>query len=322
MVKLVDAKSFMLVCALFIVGVIFTDSSSAEYINTYNLSEKGSFSVSGSATKNNTMFKDKSDETLVAMSALSPIKYNIANQTPLVTDEWQFIITPYMWLAGLNGTLTARGQEVDVDASFGDIFDQLDFAFQIHAEAMKNRYFFFLDWTFVKLSIDEEITPKLPLPVGGSLDIGVTQNLLDFGGGYRLTAPNPQVPVYLDLYVGGRLWNVDMDQDIKFNNLPNQSVDQSKTWVDPIIGARIIALLTDNIIVNVKSDIGGFDIGSSSKFTWNITANIGYDTGWHGVTPFIGWRTLYVDYDDGSGSDFYEYKIWMNGIQTGLGFRF
>lgn len=312
----------MFVLALFFVVVIFTNLSFAEDVNTYNLNEKGSFSVSGSQINNNFEYIDNRPATLLAKSDISPESSNIVNQKALVTDEWQFIITPYAWFAGMSGDITTRGQSIEVDTSFFDIFDQLDFAFQIHAEAMKNRYFFFLDETYVKLSIDQDITPNFPLPIGGSLDVGVKTNMLDFGAGYRITASNPQVPVYLDLYGGGRWWILDIDQEIRFNNLPNQSIDQNKQWVDLIVGARIIAQLTDNLIAVVKSDIGGFNIGSSSKFTWNIVANLGYETGWHGVMPLIGWRSLYVDYDEGSGSEFFEFKGWMNGIQTGLGIRF
>ena len=304
------------------IGFIFSNQSFAEEINTYNLNETGSFSVSSPAQNNNAELIDYSPATLLAKSDLSPLSYSIVNQKPLVTDEWQFFIAPYLWFVGLNGDIAAKGQKIEVDADFGDIWDQLDFAFQIHAEAMKNRYFFFLDNTYMKLSINQNSDPDFPVPIGGNLDVGVKMNILEFGGGYRIIAPKPQVPVYLDLYGGGRWWIVDIDQKISFNNLPDQSSDQNQKWVDLIIGARIIALLTENFIATIKTDIGGFNIGSSSKFSWNIIANLAYETGWHGFTPYIGWRTMYVNYEDGSGSDFFQYKVWMNGIQTGLGFRF
>ena len=36
---------------------------------------------------------------------------------------WSFEITPYAWLAGLEGNLTVGGREVDFDKSFSDLFD-------------------------------------------------------------------------------------------------------------------------------------------------------------------------------------------------------
>ena len=292
----------------------------AEEIDSLKLNEKNGYSFSdiNDISLNNV----NNPASLLAKSSTSFLSNSIAAQKPLVTDEWQFFIAPYLWFVGLNGDLAVNGQGASVDASFGDIWDQLDFAFQIHAEAMKGKYFFFIDETYMKLSIDQEIDPGFPVPVGGNVDIEVKMNTLEFGGGYRISAPKPQVPVYFDLYAGGRWWIVDLDQKIKFNNLPDQSTDQNEQWVDLFVGARMIALLTENLIATVKTDIGGFDFGFSSKFTWNIIANLGWDTGWNGFTPFLGWRTMYVDYEDGSGSDFFQYNVWMNGIQAGLGFRF
>ena len=295
--------------------------------NALHAEETDSFILNG---KNGYSFSDINDvslnnnnpSTLMAKSSTSFLSHSIAAQKPLVTDEWQFFIAPYLWFVGLNGDLAINGQGSEVNADFGDIWDQLDFAFQIRAEAMKNRYFFFIDETYMKLSIDQDIDPQFPLPIGGNLEVDVKMNTLEFGGGYRLTAAKPEVPVYLDLYAGGRWWIVDLDQKIKFNNLPDQSTDQNEQWVDLFLGVRLIALLTENLIATVRTDVGGFDFGFSSKFTWNIVANMGWDTGWRGFTPYLGWRTMYVDYEDGSGSNFFQYNVWMNGIQAGLGFRF
>ena len=310
---------FTLAICLFCIS---SATSFSEESFTYDLSKLDNFSVSESTNRVLTEAPDTSTSTLLAKSSLSPVNYSITNQKPLVTDEWQFFIAPYLWFVGLNGDLAVNGMESSVDADFGDIWDQLDFAFQIRAEAMRNNYFFFLDNTYMKLSIDQDIEPDFPLPVGGSLDIGIQMNTLEFGGGYRLVSGKSEVPVYLDLYGGGRWWIVDIDQKIKFNVLPDQSSDHTEQWVDLLVGARIIALFTENLIFTARTDIGGFDFGFSSKFTWNIIANIGWDTGWHGFTPYVGWRTLYVDYSDGSGDNFFKYDVWMNGIQAGLGFRF
>ena len=46
-------------------------------------------------------------------------------------DAWQFEITPYLFAAGMNGTLGARGVESDLDMSFNDIWDRLDKAFMM-----------------------------------------------------------------------------------------------------------------------------------------------------------------------------------------------
>ena len=48
------------------------------------------------------------------------------------SDEWQFSITPYLWAVGLNGDMTVKGVDSDVDESFGDILSNLDIALEAH----------------------------------------------------------------------------------------------------------------------------------------------------------------------------------------------
>ena len=321
MVKSINNKIFVSALTICLICISSNVSYSAENFS-YDLTNIDTFSVSEATGKILSESQDSSTATLLAKSSLSPINYSIANQRPLVTDEWQFFIAPYLWFVGLNGDLAVNGMESSVNADFGDIWDQLDFAFQIRAEAMKKNYFVFLDNTYMKLSINQDIKPETPLPIGANIDVGIKMNTLEFGGGYRLVSGKSNVPVYFDLYGGGRWWIVDIDQKIKFNNLPDQDSDQNEKWLDIIVGARLIAQFTENLLFTTRTDIGGFDFGFSSKFTWNIIANLGWDTGWHGFTPYVGWRTLYVDYQDGSGDNFFKYNVWMNGIQAGLGFRF
>src|SRR5262245_66000517 len=49
-------------------------------------------------------------------------------QTPNVPPPsgWQFRLTPYAWAPSVNGDVTVRGQTVDVDMPFWDIFDYGD----------------------------------------------------------------------------------------------------------------------------------------------------------------------------------------------------
>jgi len=322
MIKTIQTNIFLLVYPVICLTFIFPTRSFAEETNLYDLSKIDTFSVSGSTGNELSEVHNTSTSALLAKSSLTPLSYSIVNQRPLVTDEWQFFIAPYFWFVNLSGDIAVNGQEAEVNADFGDLWNQLDFAFQIRVEAMKKNYFVFLDETYMKLSINKNIEPNLPPDIVVNIDVGIKMNTLEFGGGYRLVTPKPSVPVYFDLYGGGRWWIVDIDQKISFNNLPDQSFNQNEKWLDIIVGARMIALLTENLIATVKTDVGGFNLGFSSKFTWNIVANLGWDTGWRGFTPYIGWRTMYVDYENGSGSDLFRYNVWMNGIQTGLGFRF
>jgi hypothetical protein len=65
----------------------------------------------------------------------------------IVTEEgWTFSVAPYFWAAGISGEVGQFGlPPVDVDASFSDIFDHLDFGAMAIAEARYDRYSIFGD---------------------------------------------------------------------------------------------------------------------------------------------------------------------------------
>ena len=56
------------------------------------------------------------------------------------SDEWRFSITPYLWAVGLNGDMTVKGVDSDVDVSFGDILTNLDIALEAHFEVWRGNW--------------------------------------------------------------------------------------------------------------------------------------------------------------------------------------
>jgi hypothetical protein len=47
---------------------------------------------------------------------------------------------------------------------------------------------------------------------------------------------------------------------------------ESRGWFDPIVGCRLRVRLRERLTEQVRGDIGGFDIGEASRFTWNVEA--------------------------------------------------
>jgi opacity protein-like surface antigen len=96
---------------------------------------------------------------------------------------------------------------------------------------------------------------------------------------------------------------------------------ESQDWVDPIVGIRLRAGLTEKLSLRVRGDIGGFGIGSASDFAWNVVAFLGYQLS-RRITLGAGWRILDIDYEKGSGSRRFEYDVTTSGPVVGLAFRF
>lgn len=247
------------------------------------------------------------------------------------SNDWQFTIIPYLWLMGINGETTIKGREADLDVSFGDIWDNLDFAAEIHFEAWRDRYGFFLDTSYAKIALKKDVALTSDRNLSTKF---VTKFFLgELGGFYRAgTWPvgkssggnqkKAETSITLDLIGGGRYWYLKNEIDV--NDPSGQisgSVSDSQNWFDFFVGGRA-NLAINRFFVQLRSDIGGFGLGFSSDFAWNVAGYIGYELPWYRITPMIGYRALYDKYKDGSGDNRFVWDAWISGPQIGIGFKF
>ena len=243
--------------------------------------------------------------------------------------DWEFLVMPYMWMTGINGDVTVRGTTSDVDVNFSDILKNFDFGAQVHIEAWwKRRYGLFFDPTYLKLSSKKDI------PLGNGIEVDkVTskQWLVEAGGFYRLGewplgspasnyAERAKPSLALDALAGGRFMYTDVD--IRLEGTTPSSVGGDVHWLDLFIGGRMELNITEKVPFTLRTDIGGFGFGFSSDIAWNLVTHIGYELPWYGITPAIGYRLLYVDYDNGKGQNRFVYNTWTHGPIIGIAFRF
>jgi hypothetical protein len=66
----------------------------------------------------------------------------------VVTDSWDYSASIYLWGAAIGGT-TTTGQEVDI--SFSDIIDNLDFGYMGHFDAKKGKWTVAADAIYLKV---------------------------------------------------------------------------------------------------------------------------------------------------------------------------
>jgi len=247
------------------------------------------------------------------------------------SKEWHFSIIPYGWFMGLNGQVGVRGQTVDLDVSFSDIIKNLDFAAELHMEAWRDRFGFFIDLTYSKISLKKDVQ----LRFDRSIKIkNVTEFFLgEFGGFYRVgtwpvgagqadSKSKTNTFFTLDFLGGGRYWWMDNKIDITGPaGILDPQFSGSKSWFDFIIGTRA-RLDFSKFFVALRTDIGGFGLGFSSDISWNIAGYFGYELPWYHITPIIGYRALYDKYSDGSGNNRFLWDAWMLGPQLGVAFQF
>ena len=218
------------------------------------------------------------------------------------SDEWEFTLSPYLWLSGLDGTVGVRGLETSVDLSAGDVLENLETAALVRFEARKSRWAVLFD-TVVIASQKDTVQPP------GVVDID--QVVFEFGGAYRLND-------VAEILVGGRWVSINTNAQL---NLPMQTLTASndQDWVEPFAGIRLGTDLNDRWLVGARGDIGGLGFGSTMM--WNVEANLGFR-----VTPHIsilaGYRVLDIDHDDDNNLDSLLYDVKTGGpiIRFDFGF--
>jgi hypothetical protein len=224
----------------------------------------------------------------------------VAPAVATAAEDWKFAVTPYLWGAGVNGTATVALHEADVNKSFSDILNDLDFAMMVNLQARKGRLGFYTDVTFLGLSDTTPVTG----PGGATLleaSTSLDNWIVDFGGSWeavRWSGSGEGKSGFVDLIVGARYWN--LDTEIKADSpffAGERSVDASTDWLDPIVGARFAAGLTPKLQLIGRGDVGGFEIGNASKLTWSASAYLGWRFS-PLVSAWAGWKYLSVERED------------------------
>ncbi|MBW2429168.1 MAG: hypothetical protein JRF56_09430 [Deltaproteobacteria bacterium] len=251
----------------------------------------------------------------------------VAAEEKPAESAWEFHVAPYLWAISMDGNVTVKGLEADADLSFSDIWDQLNFALMLAYEARKGRWGLWGNTIYAHLGGDNVSGPQ------GLTNIDPTVNVFwqGLGGYYRLgtwdlaDAPAEKTPsVTVDTYFGARYTYLDLK--LEFNGVFRDLVDdvsKSKSWVEPLLGARTIWDLSERWAVTLAGDIGGVAFGSD--FAWNPFGLIGYRFNLFGdknARVLAGYRALSQDYTDGSGRDKFKWDITMHGPILGLNIGF
>lgn len=229
---------------------------------------------------------------------------------PAPASGWTFAIAPYFWMAGMKGEIGQFGlPTVDVDASFSDIMKNFDIGAMVVAEAHNGRFGFAFDIQYIRLEADA------PTPFGVIADsLDVTSETFTMMGAaeYRIF---DSTQASVDLMAGARLWSVDTDIDLNGAVVEPSSFSDGDTWVDPLIGVRGKAMLSEKVYLTGWGMIGGF--GAASELTWDLMGGAGYVLN-DRVSLVGGYRALSVDYEN----DGFLFDVVEHGPIIGAVFNF
>jgi hypothetical protein len=222
-------------------------------------------------------------------------------------DKWHVGISPYLWFAGVHGTVGAKGRAASVHASFGDIFSKLNIGLMAATEFRRNRIVIPIDYMWMKLS--DDLALPVNTPNAASIKVKVNQSILTPKVGYRVVNGEK---LQVNGLVGIRYFYMGNSLTLQPTSVLG-GISESANWVDVVGGANIRMALSPKAVVMILGDAGGG--GANSDY--QVAAMLGYK-----IKPKIflqaGWRYMDVNYRPSST---FVYDCATSGIVLGATFN-
>jgi hypothetical protein len=228
--------------------------------------------------------------------------------------DYQFFVTPYLWLASVHATtLTPLAHEPQVNSNVStiDLLSDLDGApFMGSGEVRYGQFGFLVD--AIHLPVSTNITTHDIFYQGGKAEL--TANT---GTGIALYRMLEDPVQFADAGIGFRAWGFSASLGLNPGLLPGASVTRSDGWTDPLIGARYHRDLGNGFSLTAYGDFGGFGVGAHTD--WQVLGTVDYTPSpW--VNLHLGYRSLNFDYSaDNSNLGF---NVHLRGPILAATFRF
>jgi hypothetical protein len=224
---------------------------------------------------------------------------------PANDDNWHLAISPYLWFAGVHGTIGARDRSASFHASAGDVISKLNIGLMGAVEARKKRFVVPIDFMWIKLSDDTAI-PEEAYPGVSSIKAKMTQTIFTPKVGYRVV-DSPKLQA--DALVGLRYWHLGENLSFQPSGLLDDD-SQAANFVDVVAGAKISMALSPKASVTILGDAGG----GQANLDYQVAAYLGYR-----IKPTVmlgvGWRYLDINYRPVSN---FVYDAAQQGLLLGV----
>jgi hypothetical protein len=235
-------------------------------------------------------------------------------------DPWQFNVTPYLWVAKINGKVKTQKRDLNVGIGFDQIFNHLKGPpLMLNLEVRKKNFGFYTAPLYLKLEADVNNAGPVTL-IGGNDTF--TFWVIENGGFYQIAKWGEDRPWTLDALAGFRYWN--FDNQISLNVFPNAPFNSSRNtdlW-DPFVGLRLSKRLTEKLSMNLTGQVGGFNISESTpNDSWEAVGTLGYDINKR-LTLLAGYRALGLSTYNKTGQGDIRANLTLQGAVLGVQFRF
>ncbi len=145
-------------------------------------------------------------------------------------DPWEITLSPYGWMAGLEGTTGVRGFTAETDVPLKDILRNLDMIAMLNLEARKGRWGGWVDGLYLKMSMDAQT----PGPLLDSVGLSVEQIVAEAALFYRVWESDRG---FLDLYAGARYMSVGGELSL---HVSDSGVEQLSRRLSDAVVNRVV----------------------------------------------------------------------------------
>ena len=221
-------------------------------------------------------------------------------------SDWKYSASLYAWFAGIDGTVGVASAEKQVDATPSDLLKNLDFTMGGHFEARNPKVSLITDIFYIGLGRESEVEKTIgrnTITKTGSLDLDVW--VVEGAICYRVSKE-------FELLLATRFYDINANIQIE-----NTATSNGKNWFDGFVGARYMRDFADDWYSSIRADIG---LGGST-FAWFGNAELGYRFS-ELFSLSVNYRILSLDYEVGSGRDYFKYDTFNHGFGLAVVFTF
>lgn len=217
------------------------------------------------------------------------------------------------------GTLGAGTRTRDVAASLGDVADgdgdPLAFAGEI--EVASGPIAFAVEGLHADVEADTR-TGASAESMALDLDVWTASARLEVA---RFRAPGfarTDAATTLEALVGVR----HFDAGLRLDSTLVPAVADHRSWLDPVVGARLCVPLADGLALRSIGDLGGFGLGSD--LCWRMSSLVECDVFVAGRRAGLhfGWRAIGATETAGPDGDRYVFDATLHGPVFGMVFSF
>ena len=148
-------------------------------------------------------------------------------------NGWSFIIEPYLWGLGVDGTVGVKRFDTHVDYNPVTVVKHLDWGIMAEGEVRKGKWGILGDGFFAQLSASGDP----PGPLYNNANIKLQQGMVELALAYRIIDDRRG---FLDIYAGARYnyFGIDVDASIDEAGIQDVSDDATRR-ISGAVGARV-----------------------------------------------------------------------------------